>query len=132
MTNTFSSKNTQIIYWSFTIIFALFMLLDGVSGVLHVPAGVEALQHLGYPEYMLNIVGTAKILGAIAILYNKFKILKEWAYAGFVFNTLGALASRYYVNDSGINLYFPVFLLAYIFISYYIWKKFENSKLITN
>jgi DoxX-like family len=126
MTNIKQSKLITIIYWSFIVIFSLFMLMDGVAGVLRVEAGKEALAHLGYPEYMLTIVGTAKILGAIAIIQNKFKSLKEWAFAGFTINALGAFGSRFFVGDTGFLLFFPVFLVGYTLAAYYIWKKFEN------
>jgi hypothetical protein len=115
------------LYWSFTVIFAFFMLTDGIAGVLRVQAGIDAIVGLGYPIYFLTIVGTAKILGSIAIVQNKYKTIKEWAYAGFVINALGAFGSRYFVGDSGFLLFFPVILLTYILTSYYIWKQFETQ-----
>jgi SNF family Na+-dependent transporter len=123
-----TSNNFKIIYWTLTVLFGLLMLADGLAGALHQAAAVEAIVHLGYPEYFLNIVGTAKVLGAIAIIQNKYKTIKEWAYAGFVFNTLGALGSRYFTGDTGFLLFFPLILLAIILGSYYLWKKFEESE----
>ncbi len=126
MSNSKQSKNITIIYWSFIIIFCLFMLMDGVAGVLRVEAGKEALAGLGYPEYMLTIVGTAKILGAISIIQNRFIALKEWAFAGFTINALGAFGSRFFVGDTGFLLFFPLFLVGYTLLAYFIWKKFES------
>jgi DoxX-like family len=128
MTNI-TTKNLSLLYWSFTLIFAFFMLTDGIAGVLRVQAGVDAIVGLGYPIYLLTIVGTAKILGSIAIFQNKYKTIKEWAYAGFVFNSLGALGSRYFAGDTGFLLFFPIILLAYVLTSYYIWRKFESRKI---
>jgi DoxX-like family len=130
MTNTKQSKNIMIFYWSFISIFCLFMLMDGISGVMRVDAGKEALAHLGYPEYMLTIVGTAKILGAISIIQNKFKSLKEWAFAGFTINALGAFGSRFFVGDTGFLLLFPIFLVCYTLVTYYIWKKYESRNIV--
>jgi hypothetical protein len=48
------------------------------------------LAHLGYPSYLLAILGTAKLLGAPALLQNRFPTLREWAYAGFAFDLIGA------------------------------------------
>ena len=35
------------------------------------------MKMLGYPNYLMNIVGVAKILAAIALLQPKFRLLKE-------------------------------------------------------
>jgi uncharacterized membrane protein YphA (DoxX/SURF4 family) len=48
---------------------------------------------LGYPLYFIYIIGIAKMLGAIAIVVPHFPRLKEWAYAGIVFNMTGAFVS---------------------------------------
>jgi uncharacterized membrane protein YphA (DoxX/SURF4 family) len=39
-------------------------------------------------------LGVWKFLGSIAIIIPRFPRLKEWAYAGVVFNLTGALASN--------------------------------------
>jgi len=58
------------------------------------PASVaETLLFLGYPVYIMKILGLAKVLGGIAILTGRSPRLKEWAYAGFAFDFLGATAS---------------------------------------
>jgi hypothetical protein len=118
-------KYYKYFYWVFTVIFCALMLLDGVGGITKQQAGVDVMIKLGYPIYFMTITGTAKILGALVILINKFKTLKEWAYAGFVFNTIGAGASRLFVGDQGFELYFPLGLLVFILISYVIWKRYE-------
>jgi DoxX-like family len=115
-------KFFKYFYWVVTIIFCILMLLDGVGGVTRQEAGVKVLEHLGYPIYLMNILGVAKILGVITILYNKLTFLKEWAYAGFTFTAIGAFASRVYVGDKGLDLYFPLIYLAIVLISYVVWK----------
>ena len=50
----------------------------------------EGLVHLGYPVYLLKFLGAAKKLGVLAIVTGKFPAFKEWAYAGFAFDLLGA------------------------------------------
>jgi hypothetical protein len=44
---------------------------------------VTKLALLGYPPYLLAILGTAKILGSIVLVLPKFRLLKEWAYASW-------------------------------------------------
>ena len=55
---------------------------------------VEGITALGYPLYVLKILGTCKILGAIALAVPGLRRIKEWAYAGFVYDFLGAAASH--------------------------------------
>ena len=114
-------------YWIATIIFALMMIMDGVGGITQQEAGKEVFKHLGYPMYLLIIVGIAKLLGAASILQNKFTTIKEWAYAGFAINFIGAFASRAFVGD-GISLLIPpLIVLVIMFIPYILWKKLTSN-----
>jgi DoxX-like family len=84
----------------------------------------ESMVRLGYPLYLMKILGFAKIMGAIAILFVPNKTLKEWAYAGFTFDLLGALASHLFVADYQ-NAPAPVIMGVILFTSYIFWKKNE-------
>jgi hypothetical protein len=118
----------KALYWVLTILFALAMLADGMGGVTQQQAGKDVMVHLGYPMYVLIIFGVAKLLGAVAILQTKFRAIKEWAYAGFAFNFIGAFASRAFVGDGGFLLILPLIILAFLFVVYYFWKRFEQVK----
>lgn len=118
-------KKLKTWYWVATIIFALMMLMDGFGGVTQQEAGKEVLKHLGYPMYLLIIVGIAKILGALAILQQKFVAIKEWAFAGFAINFIGAFASRAFVGDGAALLIPPLVALAILFIPYILWKRMQ-------
>ena len=120
-------KKLKTWYWIATIIFALMMIMDGVGGITQQEAGQEVLKHLGYPMYLLIIVGIAKLLGAASILQNKFTTIKEWAYAGFAINFIGAFASRAFVGD-GISLLIPPLIaLVIMFIPYILWRKLASN-----
>ena len=87
-------------YWATTIIVALELLAGGVTDLIHGPAllfvgepVVLVLAKLGYPVYLLTILGVWKLLGAIALLMPRFPRLKEWAYAGTFIEMTGAAAS---------------------------------------
>jgi uncharacterized membrane protein YphA (DoxX/SURF4 family) len=94
-------KTKMIGYWVTTIIVALELLVGGVTDLVHgrevlfvgQPVA-EVLTQLGYPVYLLTILGVWKLLGAIALLAPRFPRLKEWAYAGTFFETTGAAASH--------------------------------------
>ncbi len=103
------------------------MLMDGIGGITKQEAGQEVMRHLGYPIYAMVIFGVAKILGVIAILQTKYNTIKEWAYAGFIINCIGAFASRAAVGDKGLELIFPLIILAITLVSYLVWKRFELS-----
>jgi len=97
-----ASKRTTILYWVLTV---LVLVPTAGSGIPELftdgPASVaRTLQALGYPLYVMKILGLAKILGAIAIVSNRSRTLKEWAYAGFVFDLLGATASHVLAGDA--------------------------------
>ncbi|RYU89429.1 DoxX family protein [Mucilaginibacter terrigena] len=121
-------KTIKIIYWVLTLLFALAMLGDAYGGISKQEAGQEVMRHLGYPIYIMVITGVFKLLGAIAILQNKFKTIKEWAFAGFAINFIGAFASRAFVGDAAGLLMPPVVMLVIMFILYYFWKRYETVK----
>ena len=76
--------------------------------------------------YLMKILGFAKILGGAAILYGKFPRLKEWAYAGFAFDYLGAAASHVFANDS-VNAIPPLVFFGIMMGTYYLWYKTEAT-----
>src|ERR1700680_1899142 len=104
--NIMKSKNIRILYWTVTILFSVAMLFDGLGGIMHEKRGVEGMQHLGYPLYVMTMIGVAKLLGIIAIVQTKFQTIKEWAYSGFTIAFIGAFWSRAYAGD-GIGLLIP-------------------------
>jgi DoxX-like family len=95
------------------------MLSQGLAQNFHTQGYVDIIVHLGYPIYFLNIIGVWKILGVIAILSPRFKLLKEWAYAGFFFVMSGALVSHIASGDSVIAVAPALVLLSLIVVSWY-------------
>src|SRR5690606_26448242 len=87
-------KTHKIIYWISTVFLTFGMLAGGVQQLLEVGGYVEIITYLGYPVYILSILGAWKILGVIAILVPKLKLIKEWAYAVFFFAMSGAAISH--------------------------------------
>jgi hypothetical protein len=81
--------------------------------------GLDMLTHLGYPVYILIILGAWKILGAIAVLVPGVPVVKEWAYAGFFFIMTGALFSHLAMGDSAVELFPSLLLLILTILSWY-------------
>lgn len=86
-------KKTKIIYWIFTSLFAFLMLGSAIPDIFSIRVAVEGFQKMGMPLYLLPFLGVAKTLGVIAILIPGYPRIKEWAYAGLVFDLLGATYS---------------------------------------
>ncbi len=121
-------KSIKITYWVITTLFVLFTIADAIGGITKQEAGIVVLQHLGYPIYIMPFLGVLKLLGVIAILQLKFKNLKEWAYAGFTFNFIGAFVSRAVLGDSFVLLLMPLVVLAIMFVSYFLGRKIESVR----
>ena len=115
------SKNKQI-YWITTIPFLLWMIASAFGFLLHLQEIVDSITGLGYPPYILKILGVAKILGVIAILQTRYITLKEWAYAGFTIDLLGASGSLIFSGDTLLNVIIPLIVLALVLTSYRFWK----------
>ncbi|GAB3830509.1 DoxX family protein [Hymenobacter jeollabukensis] len=116
-------KTATTLYWTLTLPFAAFMLFGGVSEVIHHPSGQEIMQHLGYPEHVLTVLGIGKLLGAVALVQPWFRTVKEWAYAGFTFNLLGACAARYAAHDGFWLVASPLLFLAFMLASCALWRR---------
>lgn len=113
------AKTRNIIYWIVTIWLSLGMISTGIVQLIKMKEEVEMMEYLGYPVYLLSIIGVWKILGVTAILVRGYPLLKEWAYAGFFFVMSGAVISHIQMGDPVISLFGPVLLLVLNFLSWY-------------
>jgi hypothetical protein len=104
------SKRNKIIYWIATIWLSLGMVSTGIVQILRLPEETQFIVDLGFPVYILPLLGVWKILGVLVILIPGYLLLKEWAYAGFFFTMTGALYAHVYMA-SPINETSPALLL---------------------
>ena len=103
-----------------TVLLAFGMLGSGLGQILHSQQMLDIIVPLGYPLYFLYIIGIWKILGVIAILIPRFKLVKEWAYAGFFFLMTGAFISHLASGDTSIKgLIGPFMQTVFIILSWY-------------
>lgn len=115
-------RGGKIIYWIATIWLALGMLATGTVQLLKAKngqGGADMVIHLGYPIYLLTMLGIWKILGAVTVLIPKFPLLKEWAYAGFFFVLSGAIFSHIASRDSISEIFPSLLLLILTVVSWY-------------
>jgi uncharacterized membrane protein YphA (DoxX/SURF4 family) len=115
-------KAKTIGYWITTVLVAMPIGSGGVGQIaqyLQNPHGVVPV--LGYPLYFFAILGFWKVAGAIAILVPRFPRLKEWAYAGILFDLTGAAVSCAAVGGYGaygFHVIAPLLLTAFTVASW--------------
>lgn len=112
------SKRDKIIYWIATIWLALGMASTGTVQLLRLQDDVDLMTRLGYPVYLLTILGVWKILGVVVVLAPKYPLLKEWAYAGFFFAMSGAVFSHIASGSGAMDYFGPVLLIILIMVSW--------------
>lgn len=106
-------KKENLIFWSTTILIALF---EGVMPALtsHTEMAKEGLRHLGYPSYFGTAIVVFKVLGVLTLVIPQISHrLKEWAYAGFVFDFLFASISHAAVDGVNGQTFFQLLRLQF-------------------
>ena len=121
--NTRALRRNKI-YWILTLV----MFVPGTLGAFSEaftsgPASiVKIMLTLGFPLYLMRILGVFKIFGGIAILTGKLPRMKEWAYAGFSIEFLGATAAHVITGDRLFAL-FPFSFFVVLVIAYVLWHR---------
>lgn len=99
------------------------MLFSAVMSFKSSPEGDAMLKHIGFTLQTMQLLAVFKILGVIALLVPGFPRLKEWAYAGFTFDLIGAAYSFAVVGDPVKNWAFLIVALGFVAGSYICWRK---------
>ncbi len=121
-------KKEKIIFWTATIIIALF---EGLMPALtsQTELAKEGIRHLGYPQYFGNALVVFKVLGVLTLIIPKIpKRLKELAYAGFAFDFIFATISHGVVDGINGETFFPLFVFGILSVSYIYYNKLYYSK----
>lgn len=113
-------KTYRVLYWIFTGLLCLMMLASAGMEIFFFEDSAKFVTTLGYPTYIAYILPVTKILGVIAILTKKSKILKEWAYAGFFYDFTLAASAHYF---SGVPSPLPAVVALVLLIASYIMDK---------
>jgi hypothetical protein len=129
-------KKTKVIYWLFTGLFSAMMLGSAIPDVISAPIAVQGMhRELGYPLYFIPFIGVAKVLGVLAILFPISSRIKEWAYAGLIFDLLGATFSIIAIGKPDwIFMILPIFLAigSYVFYHKKLKLKTHGNKTFNN
>ena len=117
-----SQKTSRYSYWVSTSLLAAGMVVAGVQELRHAPELLETARRLGYPDYVLTLLGTAKLVGAPLLLVQKFRHRKEWVYAGFAFDFGGAVISHTVSGDTFIHTLPAIPCAALLAVSYWFYR----------
>ncbi|TQM36322.1 DoxX family protein [Pseudonocardia cypriaca] len=90
-------------YWATTAITVFMLLSGGLAYLLRADFAVGGVTALGYPTYVVTILGVWKLLAVPALLVPRLGRLREWAYAGIVFDLTGAAASHLVVGNPAFH-----------------------------
>ena len=117
-------KARIILYWASTALIGVETFVGGImdltrgrTAVFSGPRVSDVLAGLGYPLYVLVIIGVYKIPGAITLVVPGLQRLKEWAYAGIVFELSAAAASQAFCGNAG-EMIAPTILLGVALVSW--------------
>ncbi len=117
----------KIIFWITTIVITIIYFLTGLGNILPFAHFALDMTHLGYPAYFLKILGTWKILAAIVMVIPRFDKIKEWVYAGMMFDLTGAALSRYFMSDALPMIIIPLGLSILVTVNYVIRTRFRKQ-----
>lgn len=104
-------KSRAIAYWTATALLTLELLIGSIWDLSRSHLAVQIMLRLGYPLYLLALIGIWKLLAIPALLVPGYARLKEWTYAGIFFLMTGAIASHAACGD-GKGLIPPLILLS--------------------
>ena len=77
-----------------------------------------ANQQLGYPAYIIPLIGVTHILGGVGLLIPNVPRLTEWVYAGLAIDLSLAFYSQLNGGGSAWDKFDPILVMAFVFASY--------------
>lgn len=116
-----------IVYWAVSAPILLETAVGAEWDLARLPFVREAFAHLGYPLYLLPILGIAKVLAVIGLVTPRARRVKEWAYAGVFFVYAGAACSHYAVGDGAGKIGMPLAFAALTLVSSALWPRSRHD-----
>ena len=87
---------------------------------------METFKQLGYPSYLIQVLGGAQVLGLVILVFNKDQKYLEWVYAGYFMNfALGFLAHLMSNSGNGAS---AVVCLMLLWLTYVQGKRVRMAK----
>ena len=114
-----AGRATQIAAMVTTGLVAFMWVYFGRLYLIHDPGEWRiANQQLGYPLYIIPLIGVTHTVGGVCLLIPNVPRLTEWVYAGFAFTLLLAFYSQLNGGGSAWDKFDPILVMAFVFTSY--------------
>ncbi|CAZ95237.1 MULTISPECIES: DoxX family protein [Zobellia] len=124
-------KTTKLYYRIALSFFSLAIIYAVANSFFNYEAVVLKFEELGYPPYLIFVLGSAQLLGLAVLVFNKSGWVREWAYAGFFLNLTFGIIAHLLVKDG--NGAAAVFCIVALYITYIQNRKLnEQNKLAIN
>lgn len=120
MDSSTPSKVRIIAYWITTGLIALQVASGAYFDLTKFPDFSKIAEHLGYPLYLLTILGVLRVFALTALLAPRFPRLKEWTYAGLFFEYALATISHMTVGDGANAWMWPLLFAGILMASWYL------------
>ncbi len=114
-------KRNRIIYWIATGLLSAMMIMGAGMYIVNYEEVSQEFTRLGYNTRIVIPLAILKLLGVVAILTNKSKVLREWAYFGFLIDFLLAAEAHLAAGDGEHTSAFAA--LAFWLVSYIYGKR---------
>jgi len=124
-------RREEIIFWASTIFIFLFEAVMPLSSLIFAPEQFNVgTKPLGYPDYFAYSLMVCKVLGATALIIPSLHPkIREWAYAGLIFNLIFAALNHIVVDGNIGFILLPIIIGAILAVSY-IYNQKVNHHLI--
>ena len=109
---------TRAAYWLCTGLVVFFIGSGGLAYAVQVPDVVQGVVALGFPVQFVVLLGVWKVLGSIAILVPGVPLIKEWAYAGIMFDLTGAASASIATGGDWWHVAAPVSIAVLVVASW--------------
>jgi len=117
----------KVSFYALSGLFSLAMAATAMAKLTTNPALVQSFEAMGYPLFLLTILGVAYLIGIAAILQPISNTLRQWGYAGFSVALVGAVASHILSGDLIANAIPGLFLLVILAIVVVLERKYRNQ-----
>ena len=111
------------LYWTTTTLLIAELLAGGIGDLARAKWASAILISLGYPLYLMSILGFWKVLAALALAVPGFPRIRDWAYAGTFFEITGALASHLLHRDPPVTAISPFAFTVLAIVSWKLWDE---------
>ena len=124
-----AGRATQIAAMLITALLAFIWVYFGGLYLTRDPGECRIVsQDLGYPLYIIPLIGVTHILGGVGLLIPRVPRLTEWVYASLTIDLLLAAYSHLSGRGSPWHALDPIVMMAFLFSSYVLRRCMRTNR----